>query len=454
MGNEMERIVIHEYDPAWPAMFEAERERVAAALAGHFWEIEHVGSSAVPGLAAKPILDLMVTAETFLPVGELRERLEPLGYRVGHASEEHLFFKKGMPRTHHLHFFIKGSWEERRHVLFRDYLRAHPDALRGYEVLKRGLAEKYADNREAYTDSKTAFIEGVVKKALAVEKIREQWPDLQVESMEKAVQGENNDVYIVNDEYVFRFPKYEQGIVQLRAETAILEALQGRVSLPIPMPVVQDLSSGKVGEVFVGYLRLPGEPLTKDLYDSLDGETQAQVARELAAFLKELHGTPVQELLPEEILDTMVVSNWRREWSDLYSRFQTKLFPYMREEAKQSVAGAFEAFLADERNFAEAPVLAHNDFGPGNLLFDRENGRIGGVIDFGLAALGDPAVDAGNLVRYGADFLQHAIEVYPQIAGYLARARFYLSTFALQEALFGVEHGDEDAFEKGMAGYR
>jgi GrpB-like predicted nucleotidyltransferase (UPF0157 family) len=92
--------------------------------------------------------------------------LEPLGYEY-HDSEEagRLFFRKGMPRTHHVHIVEGGSWTLQRHLFFRDYLRAHPQTMRQYEQLKREMAVRFEPDREAYTKSKTEFIESIVALA-------------------------------------------------------------------------------------------------------------------------------------------------------------------------------------------------------------------------------------------------------------------------------------------------
>ena len=99
-------------------------------------------------------------------------------------------------------------------------------------------------------------------------------------------------------------------------------------------------------------------------------------------------------------------------------------------------------------------MLKHGDFGTTNILYDPEKQELCGVIDFGGAALGDPAYDfAGLLSSYGEDFLNTCAKTYPEVEQFLPRARFYQGTFALLEALFGAEHDDRRAFTAGMAHY-
>jgi GrpB-like predicted nucleotidyltransferase (UPF0157 family) len=162
-----EKIVVVSYDPAWADEFAQEREKIAGALGDAFVELDHIGSTAVPGLSAKPIIDLQMTVESMEEAEQLIQPLEALGYVYKPQDDKwHLFLSKGSPRTHHLHIVLHGSWDHRRHVLYRDYLREHPEVADQYDELKRKLAEKFADDRAAYTDAKTAFVEAVVKKAM------------------------------------------------------------------------------------------------------------------------------------------------------------------------------------------------------------------------------------------------------------------------------------------------
>jgi len=165
-----ERVVIVDYDYQWPTAFEQEKALLAQALDHDFVEIHHIGSTSVPGLAAKPIIDILVVVPRFAPLEEYRRRLEPLGYHHKFHLNEPVrlfFYNKGPQRTYHLHIVEYGTWEHRRHLLFRDYLRTHPDIAQEYERLKRRLASKFADNRPVYTASKRGFVRAVIAMAAA-----------------------------------------------------------------------------------------------------------------------------------------------------------------------------------------------------------------------------------------------------------------------------------------------
>jgi GrpB-like predicted nucleotidyltransferase (UPF0157 family) len=163
------------YDPSWPAAFVAERERIAVALGALALRIEHHGSTAVPGLAAKPIIDIQVSVSTLHPMEPYARALDRLGYvHVPHPDDAFCpFFHRpaAWPHSRHVHVVQWEGVEERRTLAFRDYLREHPDAARGYEDLKRGIARRSSTedfaSRQAYADAKTAFVTRLTERALA-----------------------------------------------------------------------------------------------------------------------------------------------------------------------------------------------------------------------------------------------------------------------------------------------
>jgi len=126
----------------------------------------------------------------------------------------------------------------------------------------------------------------------------------------------------------------------------------------------------------------------------------------------------------------------------------------MRSDAKDEVADHFDSFLQNPNQNNFKPCLRHGDFGTGNILFDTETSSIAGIVDFGSVGIGDPAGDfAGLYISFGREFYQKAMPGYPLMGSALPRVHFYCGTFALQEALFGIENGDENAFNAGMVNY-
>ena len=155
-------------DPRWPEAFATEAARIRAALAAHGeLAIEHIGSTAVAGLDAKPVIDMILIEADMARWPRWVAPLQALGYVlwVDNPRRDRLFFVKGMPpfgtgRTHHLH--VRTPADSQRERLFRNWLRAHPEDATRYAALKRELAALHADDREAYTEGKTAFIEALL----------------------------------------------------------------------------------------------------------------------------------------------------------------------------------------------------------------------------------------------------------------------------------------------------
>ncbi len=168
----MDEIELVAYDAEWPHQFDAELVRLNAALpSGLACRIEHIGSTAVYGLSAKPIIDIMILTPSLDVAKNAVETLQCVGYEFWDANPrlDLMFFVKGLPpkalrRTHHLH--ITADPEEiKDRCLFRDYLRTHRHEALAYEQLKRALATAHSLNREAYTEAKTDYIKHVLVKA-------------------------------------------------------------------------------------------------------------------------------------------------------------------------------------------------------------------------------------------------------------------------------------------------
>lgn len=172
LGLESKVVRLVAYDSRWPELFLSEAARLTRAVAAAGLEplrFEHVGSTSVPGLAAKPVLDVAagriatVSSTDYVPV------MEEAGYI--HRGEAGLpgrdFFRRGQLRTHHVHLVEIGGENWRRYLIFRDALRADNQARRAYESLKQALAARYPRDREAYLEGKSAFVEELIGRSTA-----------------------------------------------------------------------------------------------------------------------------------------------------------------------------------------------------------------------------------------------------------------------------------------------
>lgn len=290
------------------------------------------------------------------------------------------------------------------------------------------------------------------KQARCIEAIHRIYPDLAIQSAEHRTGGQYNDILIVNNSLVFRFPRYSEALNALADETVILKAIVGRVPLPTPNPIYTHLDTSDLNQAFVGYPMIGGASANiytlEKHYDSLICQ---RLADQLADFLKALHA-----ILPHHLSTQVTVSDDRSYWSDLYKRISDKLFPLMSASGRKKVSDHFESYLADDRHFDYISVLRHGDFGTGNILFDADARCFTGVIDFGSAAIGDAAVDLSAIYGWGGrgeTFARRMFKCYPELEDMLPRAQFYAGTFLLQEALFGVENNEPELIKSGLEPY-
>jgi GrpB-like predicted nucleotidyltransferase (UPF0157 family) len=172
MSRSHDPVRIVDYDPSWPDLFQTECQALGEVFEGRV-VVEHVGSTSVPGLAAKPIVDILIGAASLKIIESRAPAIEALGYRYRPEFEEALpmrrYFEKPPEtgQTHHLHCVEEGGDFWRDHLLFRDFLRGHPEVAVDYAALKRDLARRYGRDREGYSDAKSSFIEAVKTRARA-----------------------------------------------------------------------------------------------------------------------------------------------------------------------------------------------------------------------------------------------------------------------------------------------
>jgi GrpB-like predicted nucleotidyltransferase (UPF0157 family) len=167
----MRQVTVVPYDPRWPAAFERAAREVREALGESLLAIHHIGSTSIPGIHAKPIIDMLAVASDLLRVDECAERMRGIGYEAkgefGIGGRR--YFRRDNPagvRTEHVHAFAAESPHVRRHLAFRDFLRAHAELAQEYSHLKQRLAAAHPFDIEAYMDGKEAFIRQTEAKAL------------------------------------------------------------------------------------------------------------------------------------------------------------------------------------------------------------------------------------------------------------------------------------------------
>lgn len=214
IGLERDIVRLAPYTAEWKRLFEQEKALLQAAIGHHVLDIQHVGSTSIPGMVAKPIIDVGIAVTSFEGARVCIQPIEQLGYeyRGEFGIPLRHYFVKGDPRTHHLHMHELDSPDWENQVLFRDYLIQHPALAEEYAALKVDLAQRYRTDRGAYLDSKAPFIQRVMEMARsAVYEIRQatvkDCPGLaqvQVDSYRTAYAG------LFPDSYLERFSYEEQ----------------------------------------------------------------------------------------------------------------------------------------------------------------------------------------------------------------------------------------------------
>jgi GrpB-like predicted nucleotidyltransferase (UPF0157 family) len=151
------------YNPQWPALFQAERASILDACRGLVKSAHHIGSTAVPGMSAKPIIDMLALLGQDRDGLACIEHMGRLGYeyRGDSGIEGRHYFRRGTPRAYHVHMYAADHPEVRRHLMFRNYLRSHPDEALAYEALKRDLATRSEIDPPAYTRAKKGFCDRI-----------------------------------------------------------------------------------------------------------------------------------------------------------------------------------------------------------------------------------------------------------------------------------------------------
>ena len=241
-----------------------------------------------------------------------------------------------------------------------------------------------------------------------------------------------NDVLIVNDDLVFRFPRNQDWGVKLFAnEIKIIELARKYVEIPLPV------FEYKSDDLAV-YRFIKGDALRREDVLKLTAVEQERIARELARFLKQFHEIPSVELEKNEIAPSDV-NRSRETWLKLFENVRTELFPQMMPHVRETVGEHFAPVLRDAHFMDYEPRLINGDIVPYHIIFDRESKRINGIIDFGTAGIGDPAADFSCIIyNYGESFLARMAKSYPQIEAAVGRARFWSGTLQLQWALAGL----------------
>jgi aminoglycoside 2''-phosphotransferase len=271
--------------------------------------------------------------------------------------------------------------------------------------------------------------------------IRAAVPTLTINRVSLNTDGMTNAVVIVDDELVFRFPKTDAARALQRYEVELLAAIHPHLSVAVPHVEAHS-------EQFAFYRLVPGEPLYRHRLLLASPEEQQRVLTQLAAFLAALHAIALQPLpKPPWQHPDGAVSARSRALARL-EQVQQQLYPHLWHDQRAWVEHLYQPVVDGSLNLdAFTPCLIHADLASYHLLIDAERWVLTGVIDFGTAGPGDPAVDIALLLNtYGESIVQRIATTYPISPDMLDRARFLAGALELEWALAGVCNNDPSMF--------
>lgn len=270
-----------------------------------------------------------------------------------------------------------------------------------------------------------------------IEKIRVVYPNLSLDYLELNQDGMNNDVVMVNHQLVCRFPKNDWAKEDLKTEVKILQVVQQFINLPIPR-------LEHVEDDFVSYPLIRGTALSRHQLFRLDSLAQEKVIEQLGQFYQQLHSIPSDAIAVSSI-PSSAAERSREDMLALYEQVQEILFPHFWKHQRTWVHEHFEPLVNGALNLGAPTTLIHGDLGCYHILFDPDQQRLSGIIDFGTAGIGNPAIDLAALLdNHGEAILKRMSKYYSGVEALIDQVRFRAGVVWLQWALMGMQHKDTE----------
>lgn len=263
--------------------------------------------------------------------------------------------------------------------------------------------------------------------------------------------GTDSVAFLVDGEWVFRFPVVPNAQRTLRRELALLPGL--RRALPLAAPGVEHVGRRDGRLVFAGYRCLPGAPLTADVFAGLTADEQEGALEDIAGFLTALHAYPAAAASAAGVAEELLTGGYGPRQRDLHRRLGDLLTA--REVAR--LDAMFDAYERNHEPGRVSPVLLHSDLKPEHVLYDTAACRVAGILDWGDVSLGDGDFDLAVIsIFFGVGFLRRLLPHLPDrdAETVLAKARFFTTLRALQDAVYDLELNDRPALDESLAGLR
>lgn len=277
--------------------------------------------------------------------------------------------------------------------------------------------------------------------------IAEGVPGLSVATVRFFEEGWDYELWEVNGELLFRFPKRAECAMPLMREARLLSELADALTTPVPRPEHIYEGDAESGMPFFAYRKLAGVPLS-----IIDEAHRAGFAQQIGHFLSELHRFPVKRAIAAGI-PALTAESWREKYRAFRDEVRDALLPLLTPGEQATVETFWRSFLDDDRHFQFRPALVHGDLGLEHILVDPDTATLTGVIDFADAMIGDPAID---FVVVHAAFGEAPLAGYdlPADETLLTRARAYLQIGPFHEVLYGQQTRQPRFVESGLEGIR
>lgn len=258
-------------------------------------------------------------------------------------------------------------------------------------------------------------------KEAYLEKIQKYFPEVNFESAILITKGWDNDVVILDEQLVFRFPKQEYYKDKLKAELQLLSHLSPKMPVPIP-----EYTYNVPGESFGGYTLVKGVEISTEVYQSFSEKDRWEVAKQLGECLSVMHDIALEEAEEFGFSKPDKSEYWwgPKHMTSALSRIREKVFPLLKDDEVEWVEHQFDKYFSLSLDFNQ--TLIHSDFTHDHLLFDLDKNRVSGIIDFSDSEISDPAMDFAGLWYFGEDLPVKVLKYYRHHVGeqFLERSKF------------------------------
>ncbi len=279
------------------------------------------------------------------------------------------------------------------------------------------------------------------------------FPQISITTLSHLGSGNDSNAILVNDEIVFKIPKHQKASDNLKKEILILDLIYDKV--PLPTPRVEYSATLLNGWIVIGYHKLNGKNLTKEIFDTFSNEQKDVIAKQIASFLKELH--QIEFKSDDFLLDK------KKKFENDFLNFIAKFGKYSNQSQLIETKRFFSQIINDEYLFKYKPTLVHNDFSSGNILFDENTKMISAIIDFADAAITDRDNDFLCLLEtsdeeYGRNFGINVLKYYgytdEDIALAIRKTEINDAFWPYEEMLLSEEYNDKDMFNRGLNNFK